>query len=210
MLMPLLSIGLYATPALASHWSDDINVNNTNSAYVKNEVGVVASTGDNDANGGSGSAAGNGGDVSNSDDNNTGGNGGNGGNGGEGGIIFTGDAVAISKIKNKVNTNVTSVDPCDCDVDDINVNNNNNSAKVKNYVGVLASTGSNTANGGDAGCDCQGGGDGGSVSNSDDDNTGGNGGNAGHGGWGGLISTGDATAKSKIFNKVNTNITRIP
>lgn len=209
MLMPLLSIGLYATPALASHLSDDINVNNTNDAYVKNKVNVSASTGGNDANGGSGSAAGNGGGVTGSDDNNTGGNGGNGGNGGDGGIIFTGDAVAVSKIKNKVNTNVTEIDPCDCDVDDINVNNTN-SATVKNYVDVKAKTGHNDANGGDAGCDCQGGGDGGSVSNSDDDNTGGNGGNAGHGGWGGFISTGDAYAKSKIFNKVNTNITRIP
>ena len=64
MLMPLLSIGLYATPALAGHWNNnDITVTNVNSAYVKNNVEVSASTGSNDANGGSGSAAGNGGNV---------------------------------------------------------------------------------------------------------------------------------------------------
>src|SRR3990167_4682352 len=172
MLMPLLSIGLYATPALAGHWNNnDITVTNVNSAYVKNNVEVSASTG------------------------------GNGGNGGDGGGILTGNAFAVSKIKNKVNTNVTSVDPCDCDVDDVTVSNNN-SARVKNYVGVYAGTGSNNANGGSGSAA----GNGGSVVHSDEDNTGGNGGNAGHGGNGGVIWTGDAFAKSKIFNKVNTNI----
>ena len=206
MLMPLLSIGLYATPALAGHWNNnDITVTNVNSAYVKNNVEVSASTGSNDANGGSGSAAGNGGSVNYSDDGNAGGNGGNGGNGGDGGGILTGNAFAVSKIKNKVNTNVTSVDPCDCDVDDVTVSNNN-SARVKNYVGVYAGTGSNNANGGSGSAA----GNGGSDVHSDEDNTGGNGGNAGHGGNGGVIWTGDAFAKSKIFNKVNTNITRIP
>ena len=110
MLMPLLSIGLYATPALAGHWNNnDITVTNVNSAYVKNNVEVSASTGSNDANGGSGSAAGNGGSVVHSDEDNTGGNGGNAGHGGNGGVIWTGDAFAKSKIFNKVNTNITRI-----------------------------------------------------------------------------------------------------
>ena len=212
MLMPLLSIGFYATPALANGWqwnNNDITVTNVNSAYVKNDVDVSASTGSNDANGGSGSAAGNGGDVQSSNSGNAGGDGGNGGDGGDGGGILTGDAFAVSKIKNKVNTNVTEIDPCDCDVDDVTVTNINQAA-VKNYVDVKAKTGYNDANGGNAGCDCEGGGDGGNVQNSNSGNTGGDGGNAGDGGDGGVIVTGHAFAKSKIFNKVNTNITRIP
>src|SRR3989344_5165811 len=203
----------FASPALAhgGHYgsSDDITVTNHNSASVRNTVNVSASTGGNDANGGTGSAAGNGGDVNHSDDNNTGGNGGNGGNGGEGGVIYTGNAYAGSLINNDVNYNETNVD-CDCegDVDDVTVTNHN-SASVNNNVDVRARTGHNEANGGDAGCDCVGGGDGGDVNHSEDHKAGGNGGNAGHGGWGGYINTGKAEAGSGIVNLVNTNITRI-
>lgn len=200
---------LYKLVVESEKCEGDITVTNNNGAYVKNDVDVLASTGGNDANGGDGSNAGNGGGVQNSDSGNTGGNGGNGGNGGDGGVILTGNAFAKSKITNKVNTNITRVSPCDCDVDDVNVTNNN-SAKVKNYVDVKAKTGYNDANGGNAGCGCEGGGDGGNVNNSDSGNAGGDGGNAGHGGDGGGIATGHAFAKSKIFNKVNTNITRIP
>ena len=205
----------FASPALAhgGHHgsSDDVTVTNHNSASVTNTVNVSASTGGNDANGGTGSAAGNGGDVNHSDDNNTGGNGGNGGNGGEGGVIYTGNAYAMSLIENDVNYNEIEVDvDCDCegDVDDVTVTNHN-SASVGNNVDVRARTGHNEANGGDAGCDCVGGGDGGNVNHSEDHNAGGNGGNAGHGGWGGYINTGDAEAGSGIVNLVNTNITRI-
>lgn len=212
MLVPLMSVGLYATPALAWHWSNnsDITVTNNNGAYVKNDVDVSASTGGNDANGGTGSAAGNGGDVNNSDDNNTGGNGGNGGDGGDGGVIVTGNAVAVSEIANDVNYNKTKISvSCDCeDVDDVTVTNINN-AKVKNYVDVKAKTGYNDANGGDAGCDCVGGGDGGDVINSDDDNDAGDGGDAGNGGAGGTIVTGHADGYSGVINLVNTNVTRI-
>ncbi|HBT81347.1 hypothetical protein A2757_01680 [Candidatus Giovannonibacteria bacterium RIFCSPHIGHO2_01_FULL_48_47] len=200
---------LYKLVVESEKCEGDITVTNNNSAYVKNEVDVSASTGGNDANGGSGSAAGNGGNVQSSNSGNTGGNGGNGGDGGDGGVILTGNAFAKSKIVNKVNTNVTRVDPCDCDVDDVTVTNNN-SAKVKNYVEVKAKTGYNDANGGNAGCGCEGGGDGGNVTNSNSGNAGGDGGNAGDGGDGGVIVTGHAFAKSKILNRVNTNITRIP
>src|SRR3989338_4796952 len=184
----------FASPALAhgGHYgsSDDITVTNHNSASVRNTVNVSASTGGNDANGGTGSAA---------------------GNGGEGGVIYTGNAYAGSLINNDVNYNETNVDvDCDCegDVDDVTVTNHN-SASVNNNVDVRARTGHNEANGGDAGCDCVGGGDGGNVNHSEDHNAGGNGGNAGHGGWGGYINTGDAEAGSGIVNLVNTNITRI-
>src|SRR3989344_3619337 len=175
----------FASPALAhgGHYgsSDDITVTNHNSASVRNTVNVSASTG------------------------------GNGANGGEGGVIYTGNAYAGSLINNDVNYNETNVDvDCDCegDVDDVTVTNHN-SASVNNNVDVRARTGHNEANGGDAGCDCVGGGDGGNVNHSEDHNAGGNGGNAGHGGWGGYINTGDAEAGSGIVNLVNTNITRI-
>ena len=83
---------------------------------------------------------------------------------------------------------------------------NINSADVSNYVGVSASTGGNSADGGYAG----GVGAGGSVIGSDnDDNTTGNGGNGGNGGDGGLVVTGPAGAGSSIENKVNTNITDV-
>src|SRR3989344_4819262 len=134
-----------------------------------------------------------------------------GGNGGEGGVVYTGNAYAMSLIENDVNYNEIEVDvDCDCegDVDDVTVTNHN-SASVGNNVDVRARTGHNEANGGDAGCDCVGGGDGGNVNHSEDHNAGGNGGNAGHGGWGGYINTGNAEAGSGIVNLVNTNITRI-
>lgn len=209
-LIPALSLSLYAIPALAD---DDLKiiVKNDNSAYVKNDVDVNAKTGNNDANGGYAGGAGNGGDVTDSDDDNTGGNGGNGGNGGDGGFIDTGNATAKSLVVNKVNTNKTDVDLCGCATegfDDVTLKvKNYNRAKVKNYVDVDAKTGNNDANGGNSG---GGAGNGGNVSNSDDDNTGGNGGNEGDGGSGGVIFTGHAKAKSKIVNRVNTNITRVP
>ena len=205
----------FATPALANGWNwnnADITVNNTNDAYVRNDVNVSASTGGNDANGGTGSAAGNGGSVNSSNSGNVGGDGGDGGNGGDGGDIWTGDAEAVSFIENDVNYNKTKISvDCDCEgsnVDDVTVTNNNY-AKVKNDVDVKAKTGYNDANGGDAGCDCVGGGDGGSVNNSNSGNAGGDGGNAGDGGDGGYINTGFAGAGSGIVNLVNHNITRI-
>lgn len=215
-LAPVMSLGLFAAPALASHWnwnSDDttVTVTNSNSAYVSNNVDASASTGHNDANGGNGGgSAGNGGAVIHSDDNNTGGDGGNGGNGGDGGTIGTGDATAGVSVDNKVNTNKTSVNLCGCldNNGDTTVNvSNTNHAKVKNYVDAKAKTGGNDANGGDANGGSAG--NGGAVIHSDDGNTGGNGGNAGNGGWGGLILTGNASAGAAIVNRVNTNITHV-
>jgi len=211
--LTIASLLSFASPALAwGGWSsDDITVDNDNYAYVENDVDVSASTGGNDANGGTGSAAGNGGDVNSSNSGNTGGDGGNGGDGGDGGDIYTGNATALSAIDNDINYNKTKVSvDCDCegDVDDVTVTNHNR-AKVKNYVDVKAKTGYNDANGGNAGCNCEGGGDGGNVSSSNSGNTGGDGGDAGDGGDGGHIETWDATAVSSIVNLVNHNITRI-
>ncbi|OHA08511.1 MAG: hypothetical protein A3B37_00215 [Candidatus Sungbacteria bacterium RIFCSPLOWO2_01_FULL_59_16] len=206
-LVPMLSFGFYAAPVLANGDGNVVIVKNENSAKVVNVVNTGADTGGNSADGGYGGGAGNGGSVTSSDDNNTGGNGGNGGNGGDGGIIVTGNADAKSVVINKVNTNVTEVDPCGCEDESVVVVKNKNRAKVINVVNTGADTGNNTANGGDTG---NGGGNGGDVTNSDDDNTGGDGGNAGNGGWGGLIGTGNANAKTVIVNRVNRNITRIP
>ncbi|RJQ37035.1 hypothetical protein C4552_02000, partial [Candidatus Parcubacteria bacterium] len=129
--------------------------------------------------------------------------------GGAGGAIVSGDAEAAAVVLNKVNTNKTKISgACDCeDTDDITLKvKNRNWAKVKNYVEVEAKTGYNDADGGDA----EGGaGNGGGVSNSDDDNQGGNGGDAGNGGEGGAIASGNTVSVADITNRVNTNITRI-
>src|SRR3989338_3114081 len=64
---------------------------------------------------------------------------------------------------------------------------NTKTAVVMNEVVVRAYTGYNNSDGGD----------------------GGNGGDGGEGGNGGSITTGNATAKAKVKNKVNTDITKI-
>lgn len=218
-LMPLLSVGLYATPALADDVLN-ISVINNNDAYVTNYVDVTAKTGGNNADGGTGSAAGDGGDIYNGnsgddvEDSSTG-NGGNGGNGGAGGLIVTGGAVATSYLTNDVNFNKTKIDvPCDCnDFGNVNITvNNYNDAHVTNHVDVKAKTGHNDANGGDSGCGCDGGGNGGDINNNGDDvqnSHTGSGGNAGAGGAGGTIITGVADSLSSVVNLVNHNITRI-
>lgn len=215
MLMPALTLSLYATPALAyfDFLSDDttVMVKNSNSAEVKNYVDTSASTGGNTANGGSGGGAGDGGDVKWSGANNNGGNGGDGGNGGVADVI-TGNASAKTLVSNDVNSNKTKISSsCDCVNENGDVElkvKNYNSAYVGNDVKTKAKTGHNEANGGDAGCGCEGGGDGGDVKGSGEGNDGGNGGDAGDGGYG-FVSTGDAYSKTKVFNKVNTNVTRI-
>ena len=79
---------------------------------------------------------------------------------------------------------------------DITVINYNKDTAVTNVVKVDAFTGTNLAAGGDGGA-------GGDVSGR------GTGGDGGNGGDGGTIVTGDAYAKAKVINLVNTNITRI-
>lgn len=137
-------------------------------------------------------------------DANTGWNGTYGGNGGtafggsanggsNSGDIGTGNAYAKSKIVNVVNTNKTKVKvttcSLNCPVDDIEVENRNK-AHVDNTVDVIADTGMNETFGGDGGHAFFGGTANGGTNSGD-------------------IDTGDAKAKSKVVNVVNTNITRI-
>ena len=61
----IMSLGLFAVPALANNWSNDVTVENNNGAVVNNWVGEFASTGSNDANGGYAGGAGNGGNAGN-------------------------------------------------------------------------------------------------------------------------------------------------
>jgi hypothetical protein len=214
MLMPAMTLGLYAAPALGWFSSDDltVKVKNSNSASVSNYVTSVAATGGNLSQGGAGGGAGDGGDVKWTDDDNNGGNGGNAGDGGDSDVI-TGDATSKVLVANDVNYNKTKVSSsCDCeeaDGDTLLKVKNYNHANVGNSVGAGADTGLNASFGGNSGsCDCPSAGDGGDVKGSDDNNDGGDGGDAGDGGYG-FIHSGDAYAKAKVFNKVNTSVTRI-
>ena len=100
--------------------------------------------------------------------------------------------------------------------DDVNVTTNNN-ANVGNIVLVGADTGDNDANGGDGG-NGNNGGDGGNGKNRRSHRghhghhgggSTGDGGNGGDGGAGGDILIGDATARAKVANVVNRNMTRV-
>lgn len=83
---------------------------------------------------------------------------------------------------------------------------NKNKARVKNEIHVGAYTGGNSANGGSGG---QGGHTGKVKAQKGGTAISGDGGNGGAGGDGGTIRTGDARAKGKVINVVNTNMTRI-
>lgn len=184
-LVPVMSLGLFAMPALASHsHGNTTTITNENDATVKNYVDASANTGGNTANGG------NGGNVSNS---------GTGGNGGWGGTIGTGDATTLVSISNKVNTNVADVNTCGCSGRNTLTVSNENDAYVKNRVDANSNTGDNTANGAD----------GGSVSGSSHHHHHSSSSTGGNGGDGGLIGTGNAGTGVEIVNRVNTNITRI-
>ena len=87
---------------------------------------------------------------------------------------------------------------------DITVDNYNK-ASVSNTVVTSASTGGNSADGGNAYNSVSGG----SVYYSDDDNTAGNGRNKAVGGDGGFIYTGNAIATSLVVNDVNNTTTKI-
>ena len=107
-------------------------------------------------------------------------------------------------MKNKVNTDITLID-CDCvDTGDITVNNTD-VAVVGTGLGVVADTGLNFVDGGEGGSGGEGG-VGGHFNLNNDNNDGGNGGSGDNGG---TVNTGDAYAKGKVFNKVNTIVTRI-
>ena len=219
-----LSMIAFTNPAAAygNHYpqpqSNDITVNNNNSAYVSNTVSVNSNTGGNSVVGGNTGGAGNGGDARGSHA--TAGNGGTSGGSNNDGLIQTGDAAALSSITNKINTNRTSITTdCGCQGrtgGDVNVNNTSK-AKVGNTVAVNANTGYNGVAGGTSGVAGNGGeasahswslwkhqmaGHGASA-------TAGNGGNTGSSNNLGTIVTGDALSDSVVVNVVNRNITRV-
>ncbi len=123
---------MVASPAMAYYWpmpmeSSDVTVNNDSYSRIRNNVTVVAKTGDNTANTGSASF------------------------GGLGSTIQTGNAVAEATVVTVANTNYTRIKaPCtNCD-GDVTVNNDDSDAFVRNRVRVIADTGDNTANTGSA------------------------------------------------------------
>lgn len=191
----VLSLAAFAVPAFALA---DVTVTNTNSADVTNDVTVSANTGINVSTGGAG---GNGGDASAFAGDAWGGRG---DAGGMGGGVTTGDATAVSKLVNDVNSNTATIKTsCECE-GDITVTNTNE-ADVSNTVHVAPNTGGNASLGGDAG-------NGGTATtgSSESDTTGDAwGGAAGAGGAGADVVTGDATAGSDIVNLVNSTITTV-
>lgn len=197
----IVGMALTALPVLASN---TITIINSNTSLIINEVLTISNSGWNEANGGNGGTGGSGGSVVASDDGNTGGNGGNAGAGGAGGDITTGDATSATTITNKVGKNKVEITACNCDLDDITVINGNE-AEVGNGVLTDSDSGLNVTDGGNGG----GAGAGGSVTLSDDNNTGGNGGNGGNGGAGGIVNSGWSTSVTTIVNRIGKNITRI-
>jgi hypothetical protein len=219
-LMPALSLGLYAAPVLADFDFEEnsIIVTNTNSATVSNVVTSIATTGGNTANGGNGGWGGDAGSISSNGDDvedASTGRGGRGGNGGDGGGIETGSATSDVVVANVVNSNKTTLNLLNSEEEDVDfeentveLNNNNYHADVLNSAASVADTGVNTANAGNG----KAGGDSGSVSNSGDDDLEevgtGNGGNGGNGGMGGVAITGSSLSKVRVFNLINRNIVR--
>ncbi|OHA21930.1 MAG: hypothetical protein A2W52_01475 [Candidatus Taylorbacteria bacterium RIFCSPHIGHO2_02_49_25] len=198
---------LSAVPAFAS---DDIDVEVKNKdTTVINTVGTSANTGSNIADGGSASTlVEKSGNVkgSGNDDNSTSA-GGNTSLGGFGGVITTGNAKAKSKVSNNVNsTDIKVKTECGCD-DDVDVHVKNKRTDVTNDVGTLADTGFNDANGGSADATVT---KSGSVKGTDNDaNTTSAGDNLSIGGDGGEVTTGNAKAKSKVSNTVNSTVIRV-
>jgi hypothetical protein len=234
--LPVMTIGLYAAPALADQEElyVETTVENENYAEVVNETGAEANTGLNLAGGSYGGNGGNGGNISNYGEDgevedSTTGNGGMGGNGDVGGTINTGPATATSGTVNEVNVNETEIDNCGCEEGEegdeyeeaeVETNythvGNLNSAYVANRTGARANTGLNLADGSGGGI----GGNGGNIDNEagyDEEDEGGevegsttgNGGDAGSGGPGGLVNTAPADSASGTVNVVNRNYTRI-
>lgn len=211
---------------------DSVSVDTTNDATVTNSLTVVATTGDNDADGGDGEDGGDGGNATADRGLAIGGNGGVGGTGGVGGRIDTGNALAIGTLNNDINNNATEIVGCGCDDTattaptffgwnthrgDRTSVTNDSTASVSNDLHVIAETGDNEADGGD-GDDGGVGGDAQTVHartfwwfpvNTSSTAAGGNGGNGGQGATGGVITTGVSQSDGLVTNVVNRNITRI-
>lgn len=215
----LLALALVAavTPVSAQAFflggSSDVEADVDNKdTSVSNNVTTSASTGGNEANGGEGDADADaeGGDATAK---------------AEGGwaVITTGDATAKSYVRNDVNNNTVSAKrDCGCVSNygfgsngDVDAEVDNKNTSVSNNVETKAKTGYNDANGGNADADADtdagkkksyhnfffGGFGGWGNSNSGDAKADAIGGDA-------VITTGDAYAKSKVVNVVNTNVVR--
>ena len=200
---------LSAAPAFASHDNDiDVTVRNTDTT-VSNEVLTSANTGGNTADGGSASTlvkkSGNVKGTGN-DDNSTSA-GGNSSTGGDGGYVETGDAWAKSKVENNVNsTDIKVKTPCGCE-GDVDVDVKNKRTGVSNSVLTDANTGVNYTDGGSADTTVK---KSGNVKGTDNDgNATSAGGNSSTGGTAGAVVTGDAWAKTKVTNTVNSTVIRI-
>ena len=100
----------------------------------------------------------------------------------------------------------TCPDPACC-LGDVDIEVKNKDTTVVNIVGTSANTGWNTADGGNAKTKVK---KSGNVKGTDNDhNTTSAGGNSSTGGSGGAVVTGNATAKSKTTNTVNSTVIRV-
>jgi uncharacterized Zn-finger protein len=198
----VLTLLAASTPAFAA--TGDIVVRSRNSASIVNEVVTTASSGSNTTNGARANSSASGGNVSDAGASNTAGNGGNTVLGGMGGLIMTGNATANVSVSNDVNSNNTDVDTNPWATNDIRLRSRN-TVDLGNGVTNAASSGSNTSNGKRAYSDLSGG----SVTDSNFNNTAGNGGNHVEGGSGGEIHTGVATTNNSVVNVLNRNVTRV-
>jgi hypothetical protein len=185
---------LLASAGVASAFgsSTEVEAEVNNSATVKNYVDTTASTGGNDANGGSAKSRAR---VSgyyadgDADSKAVGGD----------AIITTGNATAKSEVSNFVNTNdVRVTSDCGCSSrrgsseTEAEVKNR---ADIKNDVDTEAKTGYNDANGGRAR----------SKAKTSDD---GDADSEAKGGFADIL-TGDAKAKAEVVNVVNSNVVRV-
>ncbi|MFZ5559881.1 MAG: hypothetical protein ACOZAL_03780 [Patescibacteria group bacterium] len=189
-----LALLAFAVPALAL---DGAVINVNKFTKVENSVMVVANTGGNITSGGDAGSGGTSKAIAIDSSNAYGGSANGGSGGSNSGDISTGNAYAKAKVVNIVNTSYTATDGGF-------VLNKNKFTKVDNEVGVAANSGENSTWGGF-------GGDGGyskAIAFGGSNAYGGSANGGSGGSNSGDISTGNAHAKAKVFNLVNTSITR--
>jgi hypothetical protein len=195
-----------ASPALALTFGSDIEVENSNSAYISNSVWTSALTGGNVIATGDGGASDSGKTVAVGGSNATGGAAVGGAGGENSGDITSGNAMASTKVTNDVNTNKTNIKACSgCFSFGKTEVENRSKARIGNEVTAGAGTGENgigTGFGG-TGDSCK------TVAVGGSNATGGTAVGGAGGKNSGDIESGDALARTKVVNTVNTNITRI-
>jgi hypothetical protein len=227
-----LSLVAFLAPAaaFAGHYSvrvdRGVNVDNRNTADIRNTVNSTANTGHNWAGGSQAGSGGSSGDINTGSkgevENSGTGHGGHGGSSYDGGFVQTGNAATETLVLNEANENYTLIkDDCKCvpDVldrrhktvrwDDWTNVDNRNTADIRNTVNSTANTGHNSAGGSQAG----------SGGSSGDINAGykgeveksgtGHGGHGGRSGVGGEVRTGTALTSTEVVTIVNRNVTRV-